>query len=490
MGRGGVYSSAGAGGADESLFGSSGKKPEMAGSLKPHQLPTNAIVVSRSDVARIKERSIVRSVKDEIAEKEAKEAERQSKQQAAKLRKERMLKLEEDAKKKAKKSELEVEKAARHDAIRQMADKELDENLDLVKLLNTLGARAAAFTIRDEQLKEKGKREGKDKEYDLRMDKLMEIDRLRDLQKREIDDDTRRSKRIEDRQVIIEQIAAREKQKLLAEESREQENQAMLALIHKYKEEDVESQAKRSEEVRRTRVEVLSANKAAIERKEIAKMREKDEEEAILLYQAQKDADMRRREEEENEKARLMKERQAKLLAMQEKTQNKQAEIDELRARRYAEERERRERERERREVADKHSRMTELQYARASQAEQKKAMMAREAVMQQQEYEDAVTYALQTMEREKTEEHSKKKTSMTHKDALLTQISVNEGHRSRSQATKFDDGRKLKEEFSSERAKLEAIRDKMVHDMEKKGINPRYLTEMKMADIQKMQMR
>jgi len=275
MGRGGVYSSAGAGGADESLFGSSGKKPEMAGSLKPHQLPTNAIVVSRSDVARIKERSIVRSVKDEIAEKEAKEAERQSKQQAAKLRKERMLKLEEDAKKKAKKSDLEVEKAARHDAIRQMADKELDENLDLVKLLNTLGARAAAFTIRDEQLKEKGKREGKDKEYDLRMDKLMEIDRLRDLQKREIDDDTRRSKRIEDRQVIIEQIAAREKQKLLAEESREQENQAMLALIHKYKEEDVESQAKRSEEVRRTRVEVLSANKAAIERKEIAKMRER-----------------------------------------------------------------------------------------------------------------------------------------------------------------------------------------------------------------------
>merc|ERR1711988_1481899 len=101
------------------------------------------------------------------------------------------------------------------------------------------------------------------------------------------------------------------------------------------------------------------------------------------------------------------------------------------RARRYAEERERRERERERKELTDKHSRMIELQNARASQAEQKKAMMAREAVMQQQEYEDAVTYSLSTMEREKAE----------------------------------------------------AIRDKMVHDMEKKGINPRYLTEMKMAD-------
>ena len=69
MGRGGVYSSAGAGGAAESLFGSSGKKPEMAGSLKPHQLPMNAIVVSRSEVARIKERSVVRSVKDEIVQR-------------------------------------------------------------------------------------------------------------------------------------------------------------------------------------------------------------------------------------------------------------------------------------------------------------------------------------------------------------------------------------------------------------------------------------
>merc|ERR1719502_1472572 len=467
MGRGGTYSSTGQGGADESLFGSSAKK--TAGpSLKPHQLPANAIVVSRSDIKTIKERSIVRSHLDMTREAEAKEAERQLKQKAATDRKERMLKLEEMAKKKAKKSELE-------------------ENLDLVKLLNTLGARAAAFTIRDEQLKEKGKRQSIEREYDDRMDKLMEIDRLRDLAKREQDEEIRRAKRIEDRQVIIEQIAAREKQKLLYEEAREQENQAMLALIQKYKEEDIEAQKKRAEEVRLTRIEVFEANKSAIERKEIAKKREKDEEEAILLYQAQKDEEMRRREEEENEKARLMKERQAKLLAMQEKTQNKQAEIDELRARRYAEERERKARDRERSELTLKHSRMIELQNARASQAEQKKAMMAREAVMQQQEYEDAVTYSLQTMEREKVESDLKHAKAEAHRDALKHQIVTNETAAKRASGNKFDEGKKLKDEFAAERAKLEAIRDKMVHDMEKKGINPRYLTEMKMADIQKM---
>merc|ERR1719359_2289686 len=115
------------------------------------------------------------------------------------------------------------------------------------------------------------------------------------------------------------------------------------------------------------------------------------------------------------------------MLEMQEKSQNKQAEIDELRARRYAEEKERRERDRERRDISDKHSRMIELQFARESQAEQKKAMMAREAVMQQQEYEDAVTYSLQTMEREKFENDKKSAISESHRKNLQEQITSNE---------------------------------------------------------------
>ena len=266
--------------------------------------------------------------------------------------------------------------------------------------------------------------------------------------------------------------------------------QAMLALIRKYKEEDMEAAKKRAEEVRLTRIEVLEANATSIERKQIAKQREKEEEEAVLLYQAQKDEEMRKREAEEAEKAAIMKERQKKLLEMQEKSQNKQAEIDELRARRYAEEKERRERDRERRDISDKHSRMIELQFARESQAEQKKAMMAREAVMQQQEYEDAVTYSLQTMEREKFENDKKSAISESHRKNLQEQITSNELARKRGSTNKYDDGKKLRDEFAAERAKLEAIRDKMVHDMEKKGINPKYLTEMKMADIQKMQMR
>ena len=47
---------------------------------------------------------------------------------------------------------------------------------------------------------------------------------------------------------------------------------------------------------------------------------------------------------------------------------------------------------------------MAEMAVARTQQAAQRKAMMAREAVMQQQEYEEAVRHAMVEMERESKE--------------------------------------------------------------------------------------
>ncbi len=47
---------------------------------------------------------------------------------------------------------------ARERSIRELAEHQIDENLDMVKMLNTLGARAAAFTVRDQQLGEREKR--------------------------------------------------------------------------------------------------------------------------------------------------------------------------------------------------------------------------------------------------------------------------------------------------------------------------------------------
>merc|ERR1711998_291804 len=133
---------------------------------------------------------------------------------------------------------------------------------------------------------------------------------------------------------------------------------------------------------------------------------------------------------------------------------------------------------------------MKELTLARQQQADGKKSIMAREAVMQQQEYEDAIRYSVKVQQREAKEAAEKQRKAELHRIKLQAQIDQRASSRSVGQLEKYEEGQKLKDEFSAERAKLGAIRDKMVDDLLKKGVNPKYLSEMKSCDIEKIQMR
>lgn len=460
-------------------FGSGGKKA-----------PVGAVCISRAELSRLKADAKLWTAAEEEAQRRALEAAQEEKQRAARERKARMLELEAKAKTKARKSEIEVEREARKATIRKMAEECREENLDLVKMLNTLGARAAAFTIRDQQIAEKRALGAKRREYEDRMDVLMEVDRLEDLKRRDEAEADRRSKRIEDRKIIVEQIERRQKAKLLEDEAREQENLAMLDLVAKYKAEDAAAKRKHDDDVSIARREVMAANEAAIERKELAKRREKDEEEAILVYQARKDEELRVREQEEKAREAAMKERQAKLLAAQEKTQSTQDELDELRARRWAEERERRQRRRELEEAETKAKRVRELQEAHRRQADQKKQLLAKDMAQQKVEHAARLQHAQAVLEREQAVEADKIRRAREHKAVLQMQIDEARKSKVAANLAKLDEGRKLKNEFAAEKAKFEAIRDKMVDDMEKKGYNPRYLSEIRSTDIEKLQNR
>lgn len=473
---------------DETLFGGSSRRSL---SVSGGATKKNKTVITQAELLKMKADSKLWTCGEELAHRRAVEAALEEKQRAARERKARMLALEAKAKAKARKmSDIEMAAEAKKAALLRLAGESKEENLDLVKMLNTLGARAAAFTIRDQQVEERRGLDAKKREYDDRMDLLMEIDRLEDLKKRDSVEVERREKRVEDRKVIVEQIEARQKQKLLAEEMREQDNANMLALVAKYREEDLAAKAKRDEDIRASRIEVVAANEAAISRKELAKRREREEEESILLYQARKDEQLRRREREEQERESAVKERQAKLLAAQERTTTTQDEVDELRARRYSEERERRERARELREAEIKAKRVEELRLAHRRQADQKRELMAREADMQRQEHNSYLSHANALAERERKEQEDKARRAKEHRDVLQQQIEEAREAKAALNRAKREEGQKLKSEFAAERAKLEAIRDKMVKDMEKKGYNPRYLSEIRSVDIEKLQNR
>lgn len=87
----------------------------------------------------------------------------------------RMKELEKRAAQLAKKSDDEIAAEARKQALRENADKQRDENSDVVKLLSSMAQRAAAYSIRDQQLDEKHRLAEVEKQIERRQDLLVEV---------------------------------------------------------------------------------------------------------------------------------------------------------------------------------------------------------------------------------------------------------------------------------------------------------------------------
>jgi len=472
-------------GASSTFSSSSNKGRNKKNSV--NSLMNNSIVLTTSELEKIKRSSIIKTEAELAADREEQERLLQEKQRVQKERKMKMIALGEAAKKAMKKSDIQIQKEAAEVAQRQAANDLRDQDNDVVKLLNTLASRATAFTVRDSQLKDKEERDKEREEYERRMDTIMEIDRLRDIERREKEEAEKQRKRIEDRKVINEQIAERQRMRLIAAEAREQENLAMKALMAKYKEEDVVKAKIRAEESAIARKETVAMNEEAIRRKKMAKEAARKEMEDILIYQAMKDAELLKREEEEAAIEQVKRDRQKLLLSQQEKALNRAGEMDELRARRAAEEHERRARRKERDEFMKRKNDTEELLRSRAKQAADKKKRLESEKVFEEEEYLNAMKYMKQGQDREDREAAEKMKRNREHRILLNKQISDDIDARKAFSDDNLNDGNRFRQDLIRDEEKFKVIRDRMVEDLISKGVNPRYLTEMKHIDVGKI---
>ena len=436
---------------------------------------------------RIQRSAVIQTEAEVMAERERAQKLKDEREKKSKERKERMKELEKKAVLLAKKSDIEIQNEARAEAIRLAAAEKLNMNSDTVKLLTSIASKAIAYSLRDEQLHEKEEREKVEREYDRRMDIIMEIDRLKDIQRRETDEEDKRKKRYEDRKVINIQIAERQRQRILEAEAKEQEGRAQIALAQKYIEEDKISAEKHKVEIERSRLEVVKANDDAIRRKKEGKAALIKEMEDILIYQAMKDAELAKREEEEAAIEHAKKERQAKLLAQQEKAQGQADKLDELRARRAAEEKERIDRKKQKDEAEKRKADMKLLLEHRAKQAEDKKLRAGLSKIQEEEEMRNALEYMQKMQMREEAERLKKVQLANEHRENIHNQIRDNESRRKAGFTNKFDEGDKIRQKNLAEIEKLSVIRDRMIQDLEAKGINPRYLTEMKNVNISKI---
>merc|ERR1719263_1109417 len=146
------------------------------------------------------------------------------------------------------------------------------------------------------------------------------------------------------------------------------------------------------------------------------------------------------------------------MLDSQEKIMDNSAELDALRARRYAEAKERAAREAVLKKETWRKNLAESVHKTLGDQIEDKKRRQAREAALQEREHNECLRYANKVQDREAIENERKRQINEEFKRTLNEQIAAARRGRTDKFQQAQDEGRAMRNEFAMERAKLEAI--------------------------------
>lgn len=310
----------------------------------------DAILIKESELRRIKNSTKITTKKEEAEKRRALEEQREREQEASELLKTKMKSFDQTRAKKLPLSEYQREQLAKNQALLENAQKVVDEEMDDVKDMNKMIHYAKCVTIRDRQIAEAKELEKQRKEEDLRMDTLMEIERLKVLK---LNEQREKEKKVIQHQgalVIIDQIKEREKERQKQMKLKEEEQQEMLKEIKAQQEEEIKLQEQKILKGQQLMETVKEANRNAIAIKQKKAQEEKELDNQIMEYNKKKaereeayQAELKRIHDEKEMETQKLRERQLKAM-------NKQSDIDELKAKRAFEENARLNREKERKE--------------------------------------------------------------------------------------------------------------------------------------------
>jgi len=248
-------------------------------------------------------------------------------------------------------TDIEKDNIALNKTMKDKAQKIIDENTDEAKEMNKLIQYAKVASIRDKQLEETKMIQGEYKKYNEKMDLLMEIERLKELQLMEERERIRKEQTYAGTVVIVDQIKERDMERMKALEQKEREKIIMLRQVKELEEEEIRNHELKKVQAVKLAKEVTETNIRAAEIKEKKKIEEKELELKIHEYNVNK---IKKEEEEIAEKKRIQEEKEKevqKLRERQERAQDKQSELDYIRAKRAFEDAERQAREKARKEL-------------------------------------------------------------------------------------------------------------------------------------------
>ena len=239
-------------------------------------------VVQRGDLDRIKRSAVIKNSAQIMAERRVEQEQREKQMAVAIARKQRMQRQDRERQANA---PLDVKvKTFGENTLLDGAQEQMDEDYDDVKHMNQMVLASKVWTIREKQIGENKVLEQNWVEEQKRLDLMMEIERLKAIkaeferEERAVDAKKRGA------QVLIDQIASRQEQRMKEEEILEQEKAQLMANIEKVKREDAAALEAKKQRVKIMQNEIKVANEAALRQKAAARETEKKMDEAIAMH--------------------------------------------------------------------------------------------------------------------------------------------------------------------------------------------------------------
>ena len=355
---------------------------------------------------------------------------------------------------------------------------------DAVKIMDKMVLYAKIATIRDRQLDERKVMEDIYKQKENRLEVMMELERLKEIQFLQDREKELKRQRMQGAKIVIEQIKESDHERMKKREQQERERIQMLKAMEKLAEED-----KRRQEDLRLRQknqinEAVAANKIAQLAKQKKILEEKEEDLKILIFQREKD---KQEEAILAEKKRIAAEKEVELQKLREKqkrSSDKQGELDAIRAKRAFEENERKERQKEEEKKLEQQRIMEMLVLENKKQKEAKEKILAEEAKREKEEFNKRIMEQMKEIEKEKQIALKKKEDNLKNQEAILKQIAEKEELGKNSYQEKMEEGRKIKEKLDEYKKNLEAIRRQKIAELKSLNIKDKYIVPLEMYNF------
>jgi len=444
----------------------------------------SAIIISQSELSRMKNSAAIRSKEELIQQKKLLVEQNEKQHAAAKAKKQKMMEIEAERRKNLPPSEAEMETTMKNQTLQSRAQQLLNEEMDDVKQMNQMMLYAKVVTVRDRQLQEKGETRHVMKMEEKRKDLMMEVDRLQKVKYYEEVDRKNRDEQRKAALEIVDQVKERELERLKEQEEREREGQEMLKHIKQLEKEERTQALLKKQQQKVVLDQIYSSNQQAISKKQDKINKEKEEDDRILQYnieKAQKEAEYvaeqkRIKDEKEREVQRLRE--------LQEKASDRQSEIDALRAKRATELADRQAREKDRKEAETRAKINDELMEARHLQSLEKERRLQEQAKQERDEFQRIVNAQKLDRDSELKVENDKASRLKNHSDQLKSQISANEEKKKQERREFLEEGKKIRDKLKGEKNLLETIKDQKLGELDELGIESKYTAELQKKRI------